>query len=293
MNLAAIQPNKSTIVRSFHIPSLVGTAARLAPRLAVRVLARQFLTPWKRRQGLSLLGARRCIEVPVGTNVVRVGIWGSGPLVVLVHGWSGSGEQLASMRDALLFAGFSVAAFDAPAHGATPGKTTNAAEFASILHRLAEHHPLHGVVAHSLGGLAAAVACARGLAVNGLVLVAPLPSLSFALDEFQRALTLPSGVRDAVGERVEYLAGVRGSDWSLDAALPRDVPSLLVHDVEDQRIDVAHSRRLGFARPTLRQLETNGLGHSRILQDAYVLDQIVSFLRGLQVATTAFAASTF
>ena len=41
--------------------------------------------------------------------------WGSGPTVLLVHGWEGRGSQLSAFAPALVKAGFRVVAVDMPA----------------------------------------------------------------------------------------------------------------------------------------------------------------------------------
>src|SRR6185369_13228471 len=43
--------------------------------------------------------------------------WGTGPRVLLVHGWNGHAGRLSSFVQPLVEAGFGVVAFDAPAHG--------------------------------------------------------------------------------------------------------------------------------------------------------------------------------
>lgn len=51
----------------------------------------------------------------------RVG--GSGPRVLLAHGWGSRSDYLATMIDGLLAAGAEVVALDWPGHGASPGRS--------------------------------------------------------------------------------------------------------------------------------------------------------------------------
>ena len=77
---------------------------------------------------------------------------GQGPWVVLVHGWGGHAGQLHAFVPALLAAGFRVAAFDAPAHGASGGSRhgrhrVSFLEFADALRAMeARLGPLAGVI---------------------------------------------------------------------------------------------------------------------------------------------------
>ena len=88
---------------------------------------------------------------------------------MLVHGWGGSAGQLYPFVEPLVRAGFAVVAFDAPGHGASTGSWLAIPRFAAALARVAEQvGPLHAIIAHSLGGPAAAVAIERGLHTGAL-----------------------------------------------------------------------------------------------------------------------------
>src|SRR6201999_2421848 len=85
--------------------------------------------------------------------------WGDGPSVLLVHGWGGSAGQMTAFGEPLREAGFSVVAFHAPGHGASTGSWLAIPRFAAALAAVARFHgPLHGIIAHSLGGPAALMA---------------------------------------------------------------------------------------------------------------------------------------
>jgi pimeloyl-ACP methyl ester carboxylesterase len=103
-------------------------------------------------------------EVAVDGRWLRGRRWGHGDPVYLVHGWGGSGAQLDALVVPLVQAGFSVVSFDAPSHGASdPGpsgrRSSTILEFAQALRAVAARHGHpYGVVAHSAGATAAAVA---------------------------------------------------------------------------------------------------------------------------------------
>ena len=82
----------------------------------------------------------------------------------------------------------------------------------TALRAAAGHHgPAHAVVAHSMGGLAAAVACLDGLPAARLVLIAPMPDVPSAIQVFAEAA--------GAGERIQarmHRASDRGpaARWS-------------------------------------------------------------------------------
>ena len=69
-------------------------------------------------------------QPPLRHEGVRLARWtmGSGPRVVLVHGWNSRGGHLLGFARPLVEAGFSVTLFDLPAHGDSTGHA------ASVVH---------------------------------------------------------------------------------------------------------------------------------------------------------------
>jgi pimeloyl-ACP methyl ester carboxylesterase len=259
---------------------------RRIPALGTRTLTRIFLTPQRRAPELRLGSAVQQLALKLSDQTITCGVWGRGPLVVLVHGWAGGGHQFEPLRDSLVQAGFSVALFDAPAHGGAAGRRSNAVQFARCVELIAETlGPPRVVVGHSLGGLACALTQRGPSAAQGVVLCAPLPSLDFALSSFQTAASLTPLERERVAQRVEQLAGIERSRASLSDALQHTPPTLLFHDVNDRSIDVENSRAFARTRPNLKYVETTGLGHNRILLDPGVHSEIVRFVIDLETGS--------
>lgn len=252
---------------------------RAFPGVSSRVLSDRFLLPWKRLPGLSGGGERTQIEVDGQRASFEV--TGAGPLVILAHGWSGASGQFAPLRERLLLAGFRVATFDAPAHGSSPGRTTSAAQFMRVIEHIARAHgPTHALVGHSLGGLAAAMGLGS-VAPRGLVLLSPMPSFDFALDQFQMALRFDDRLREKVAQRVMQQARFAREQARVEPGLDAGVRTLLVHDQDDRRIPVGISRDLAARHEWLEYMETAGLGHSKVLLDAAVLGRVTDFALSL------------
>jgi pimeloyl-ACP methyl ester carboxylesterase len=207
--------------------------------------------------------------------------WGAGPLVLLAHGWSGRGAQLAAFVEPLVEAGFSVLAWDAPGHGRSEGLRTDLPEFAALVEAVARRErDVHAIIGHSLGALAAALACARGARVRRVVFVSgPAEPASFFRMCLQAAgLSAPS--QAAAMSEMERVHAFRWDDTNLvrrSAALA-GVPSLVIHDLADLDVPYREGARVAAAWPGSRLLATRGLGHRRILRDAVVVDAAVRFV---------------
>lgn len=287
-----------TTRRPGHLPGLAtsallravfGTVGRLAPGLAGDLAQRLFFSPPRSRRGAAIPAGAEEFEVTADGR--RIAAWrcGSGPTVLLMHGWGGSSEQLGRLVPPLLQRGFSVAALDAPAHGRTPGRLASLPEFARALAAVArECGPVHAIAGHSLGAAAAALAVAQeGVEAATLVLVSAAADPTRWARSFAAHLRIPPAAMARMGRRSEERLRFRWSELHLARLLERFSGRVLfVHDRDDSQtrwteaFDVA--RHLDRARIVL----TQGLGHRRILADRAVAELIAEFVRTGSVEAT-------
>jgi pimeloyl-ACP methyl ester carboxylesterase len=281
---------KSTIVRSQNASSLlplVRAGARalstLAPPLAARLAERLFLTPPRRRPSgaaLAVLATGRARPLQIGRRHVDVWLWGSGPSVLLVHGWGGHAAQLAPLVDPLVARGFSVVAFDAPGHGPVDSGPVTLPEIVAATRAVAASRgPLAGLIAHSVGGAVAARALYEGLDAGAVVLVAPAADLVGPATRFTTTLGFSRQVGEAMRRRIETRVGRPFTAFDVAALAPSlSVPLLAIHDRADPVVPWQHGRTIVQAWPGAALLMTDGLGHQRILRDPDVVAAAVAFL---------------
>ena len=79
----------------------------------------------------SLREHARQSTLPFGSGHLALYDWGSGPTVLLVHGWGARGTHLGKLVPPLVAAGYRVVAFDAPGHGQSSGRSATLPQFAS------------------------------------------------------------------------------------------------------------------------------------------------------------------
>jgi pimeloyl-ACP methyl ester carboxylesterase len=207
--------------------------------------------------------------------------WGDGPTVLLVHGWHGRGGQLGAFVTPLAAAGYRVVAFDAPAHGRTPGRSTDLPEVSEALLNVAgAHPPLHGVIAHSFGAAVTLYAITQGLAPKRVVAVSAPSSIEFLMDSFAARLGVSAAVMAIHRRLMEEQFGAdlwrRFSPTGIACGLK--IPALLVHDDEDREVPWQEGAALARAWPGAEFVRTHGLGHRRILRDPQVVDRACAFL---------------
>ena len=231
-------------------------------------------------------GADDCIEITVGERVIPVYCWGQGPLVVTMHGWSGSGTQFRYFISPLVEAGFRVTCFDAPAHGRNPGRQTHLVDFsASLIAIQNQLGKVDSVIAHSLGAMATVYATQLGLSVDRLLLVAPHLNVQKMFETYRDLL----GMRPALAERFHDKIGAKmGSildncdPWEIlvpeKMLAAYDLPGLLVYDHNDPEVAQAQFDEIIQVWKRCEVMATDGLGHNRILKDESVISAVTRYL---------------
>ena len=211
--------------------------------------------------------------------------WGdSGAKILLVHGWSGRGLQMAPIGQHLSRQNMQVLAFDAPGHGKARGNETTLFEFEDVIHSLdRKYGPFQAIVAHSYGVLASALAIRNGLKVNALVSISSPTNMDYLFQDYCHSLDLDRVVREGV--RKKFLQRFGKDLWQRASAVNNlsnfALPMLILHDKEDSIVPWSLSKELSQASPYAKFEVSSGLGHWHILRDPGIHQQIESFLKEL------------
>ena len=256
-------------------------AGAIAPPLAVRWAERAFGTPPRLEARPSpVLAAGHRFYLTFGGERLAVWSWGDGPTALLLHGWAGRSEQLASFVPPLLAKGYSVVAPDAPGHGASTGRASSILAFADALEAVAARvGPVHAFVGHSGGAAAGALAIHRGVPVRRAIFLAPVASLADVVVRFAWQLHIPPWIADAMRQRFESRLGVPMSALEIPAlARGARTPLLVFHDPDDREVPWHDAAAIAQAWPGARLVDVPRVGHNRIVRDESVIEQAVSFL---------------
>lgn len=253
----------------------------IAPPLAVRWAQRAFgIPPRLQARPSPVLDSGHRFYLDKGPERLAVWSWGDGPTALLLHGWAGRSEQLTAFVPPLLAAGYSVVAPDAPGHGSSSGRGSSVLAFADALEAVAARvGPVHAFVGHSAGAAAAALAIHRGVRIRRAVFLAPVASLSDVVVRFAWQLHIPPWIAQAMRSRFESRLGVPMSAVEVPPlARSLQTPLLVFHDPEDPEVPWHDAAAIVQAWPGARLVDVPRLGHNRLLRDAGVIAQAVSFL---------------
>lgn len=207
---------------------------------------------------------------------------GSGPRVLLVHGWGESAATLGGFVAALRGAGCRVIGMDLPAHGASSGRRTNIVQAGAAIAAVAQQEGgVKAVVAHSLGANATLWALKKeNLEAERLVMLSPNVDMSYALQMFAEMFSLPAtaikGLRRSIERRFgrDIWSDLRGDVL----AMGLETPGLVLHDPEDPVVPFTGSRDLVLTWRTAELAEVSGLGHGAITRDRDVIERVVRFI---------------
>jgi pimeloyl-ACP methyl ester carboxylesterase len=291
--MKSIPEAKSTNVRVPAIVRVAGRALRaldfVAPPLAARIAAGLFLTPRRVPSPASEAASRQRATQEsrlVASRNITTWTWGTGPAILLLHGWEGRGTQLGAIAESLAREGYRVIAPDFPAHGDSHGRRSNLIEFAAIVAALIQDEVPVAIVAHSFGSAATTVALRDVPFAGRLVYIAPPENFSFFTETFGRML----GLSDDLAKRMERTIERRFAiDWSQlrGAALGPQMtaPLLVIHDDDDSDVPARFGRDLAAAWPRSTLMLTRSLGHRRILRDPVVIRAAIDFIANESVTT--------
>ena len=279
-----------TPVQRLLVPSYILVISRIltsiSPFLASRFAAKLFLSPFKykipkREKEMDQKSIQKKVLVPsMNREIVTYEYGKSDKKILLVHGWSGSGTQLAKIAKALLEQGYMSVSFDAPAHGKAAGKMSMMPFFIKAIHHLEEDYgPFEAVIGHSLGGMSSLRAIRNGLKTNKLVIIGTANNISEITRHFAENMKMNHKVArkmkayldDRFNEDMDVLSGGESAKYV-------KTPTLVIHDEEDVDVKVKSAYEIHEELENSELMITSGLGHRRILGNEKVINKITTFI---------------
>jgi pimeloyl-ACP methyl ester carboxylesterase len=275
---------------------------RVAPDRATRQAFSLFCSPRRRNppeaadrpvlaraQTMPLLLDRAGVSVVAYRWPPDRGGTGSGrQRVLLAHGWESCAGRLAAWVDPLSRAGFEVFAVDAPAHGASEGRSLTALDYVEALRATAAWAGgVFAIIGHSFGGLCAALAAGDvpgpregACSPARLVLIASPAGVAALMRRFASMLSLRPALVDRLRTHVATLSGRPVEAMEASAVLLRAAsPVLVVHDTRDEEVPCADGERLAAALPHGELYVTTGLGHRPVARNPHVIRYAIDFLQ--------------
>jgi len=255
-----------------------------APTLSKGIIKRLFFSPSTYKSTpveKDYLDTGRRFEISVHDKAVKCWKWGSGPSILLAHGWNGRGIQLHHFIEPLIQRGYSPLTYDAPGHGESQGRTSSYFEFSDTIRTLLTSpngHEIRGVIAHSLGGSAVVNSIEKENLALDAVLIAPALKLKEVLYGFFNYVGLPRAIYEILIKEYEDQFGYN-MHRDNPVNLLREINSkiLIVHDKDDPTIPYADSKEISGRFPNIELHSTERLGHKKVLADSSVVNRALDY----------------
>lgn len=212
---------------------------------------------------------------------------GSGPSVLVLHGWGSGGQHMLGLARALARAGMRPVVIDFPAHGASGGTQTTMLQCGRVIEALIDQLAPIGICAHSFGAMAAAMLCGGHTYFGGapyanlkLALISPGYSLDWSVQRHCRDKALNDAQQKALRAAIVQRFDVEISHFHL-AAIAAGLPAKtrVFHDCADDIIALEEIRRIFCAAPHVPLCVSQGNGHDKILMARSVLRQVSQFFK--------------
>lgn len=221
------------------------------------------------------------IAVPEIGKKIAVYKWGEGPKKALIaHGWSSRPTQLHKFIEKLLEKGYTVYAFDGPAHGKSSGKRTMMPEFVKSIEKIIEvYGPFDIAIGHSMGGISLLNVQANKHSFKKMAIIGAPDSIRNIFDSFIRLMELKPDISERLIKVFEKVTGKKIEEFH-GSFLSRkiEIPVLVVHDENDYEVPISDAKNNVKNLKNGVLLASKNLGHSRILKDDSIVEKTVDFL---------------
>ncbi len=272
---------------SFTVPKFIIYSVKflelISSKLALKFALKLFFTPLKIKRPqreLKLFNEAIRHKMNTPTSPFTLLEWkSSGPKIIILHGWSGRGTQFVKLIDALRAKNFHVFAIEAPGHGEFKSKSSNMLEF--VLSAVASDEkfgPFDQAIGHSLGGMALFNTYGRGMALKAISIIGTPSSVVNVVNEFSDRIGGSKRLVQGIVKYIEVTFKQDISEFATETIANRFKPQgQIIHDHLDNDVSFKEALEMKEAWTEAHLIETEGLGHRRIMKDDEVIDKILTF----------------
>ncbi len=280
----------STNVRNIRIKQtitrlLITAMWYLLPTVTKRIITKHAFSPKRyelKSEEQQHLETAEPFQIQVHDKEIRCWKWGQGPGILFVHGWNGRGVHLRHFFEEFINAGYSVIAYDAPAHGESDGQDTSYFELTDVVRSFlnpSQGLDIQGVIAHSLGASAVINCLSKEKLSIDVVLIAPALKLRELIYNTFNNQGLPEIVYQTMIGKLEDRYGYNLYEDNPYTLLKKISSKIfIVHDKDDPTTPYMDSRVIAEKLNHVCLLTTEGLGHKKILKDKTVVSTIQKYI---------------
>jgi len=264
---------------------ITAAMSHLAPKFSALLGENVLMKPYSRRKyDYEQIKPESELNLLTSMGIVHVNLFGSGKRVIIVsHGWGDTSNSFQEMIVSLTKQGYLVAAIDHIGHGKSSGSKSHLLSFIETLELLTEQFhedriEVSAIIGHSMGAIATLNLPNHLLEDKKIILISsPINFFELMFEKVEQA-----GISRKLLTRVlESVSLKHGKTWQqLNTENNRDKLGLnvtFIHDRQDRYAPFEDVMLFLQAEKTTL-IETQGLGHRRILSDTNVINNIAQVL---------------
>ncbi|MBU2580342.1 MAG: alpha/beta hydrolase [Alphaproteobacteria bacterium] len=207
--------------------------------------------------------------------------------ILVVHGWTSEASFMMALGEPLRRSGFRVVLVDCPAHGRSHGERTTLIDCAKALVHVADvFGPFDGVLAHSMGSLAALMAgvgahpLAHGVPFERYCIIAAPNKFSEVTGRFSARLGISAAAHRHFERQLSRIAHMSMRDYCGERFLKIvDKPVLVIHARDDQEVPFHNAVEMAESCRNATLMPFDGLGHRKVLYVPPVVRAVAGFFR--------------
>ncbi|NKI73717.1 alpha/beta hydrolase [Dickeya sp. CFBP 2040] len=201
------------------------------------------------------------------------------PKALLIHGWGGNPLMLKPQRDLLQQLGYRVFMPFLLGHDPTHPQASSIPEQVQLLMQLQEREgEFDIVIAHSAGGVIAALAATQGFMLSNIILIASPSSFPDLLEHKLREFPVISGLHTALHHRYSNDLSAGPELMSRQVFARLKASALVIHGTADRKIDVQDALSLHRQLPESELVLVHEAGHLGVLNHDTTLQAISGYL---------------
>jgi pimeloyl-ACP methyl ester carboxylesterase len=264
---------------------ITSSLSKLAPTLSTIIGKNVLMKPYSQRQYIfDKIKPNKELNLLTSMGIAHVSIFGeSNNMTIVSHGWGDTSESFQQMIITLTQQGYTVAAIDHIGHGKSSGKQSHLLSFIESLELLVEQFnedrvQVDAIIGHSMGAIATLNLPYYLLENKKIILISsPIKFFELMFDKVEQA-----GISKKLLTRVlESISQSYGKTWhQLTTESNRTKLNLdftFIHDRQDRYAPFKDVVDFLQQEKTVL-IETEGLGHRRILSDTKVIHTIEQVL---------------
>lgn len=257
----------------------------LTPRFSAYIGEKILLKPYgRRRYNFKAIEPEKELNLQTSIGNAHVNLFGKGNRVIIVsHGWGDNSKSFQEIICSLVTQGYMVAAIDHIGHGKSSGNKSHLLSFIESLELLVEHFyeekiNVCGIIGHSMGAVATLNLPSYLLEDKKIILISSPVNFFDLMFEKVEQVGISRKLLTAVLNNISHKYGTTWQQLTTQSNSNKLALNFtFIHDRHDKYAPF-RDVELYLKKQKTGLIETQGLGHRRILSDTSVINNITQVL---------------